>query len=241
MNHCHRYLPYGSCRLGGWRASRAVRWGSAWVHSSWREGLRLAVVTLDVNVRLGASSSDGCELKEIISVKMSIRCSIKDSPTRRNEDDNGNNDCATYGSTRGYCYLIHVRCLRRCRANLSTLWVRNVLRCHSDVLERYHTNNNALGVRHVLDLKFTLRWLEWRALLEGLIAEETINNSKAENVGGVRVPLNNDRIIRSAVREERKITNLFSSFTFAYGKAYMRCDKLRIWWSKREEKMAKIF
>lgn len=148
---------------------------------------------------------------------------ISNLPTRGYEDDNSNNNRPTNSSTSGNGNLIHIRCLCCYRTNFTTLCVRHIFRCDGNLLEWYYTNNNTLLIRNILDLKFTLRWLEWWSLLEGLIAKETINNSKSENVCCVRVPLNNDWIIWS--------TKLFSfewkewSFTWLCGK-----NRVRLMW-----------
>ena len=49
--------------------------------------------------------------------------------------------------------------------------------------------------RHVFDLELPFAGLEWRALLEALISEEAIDDAEAQDVGRLRIPLNDDGVV----------------------------------------------
>lgn len=113
-------------------------------------------------------------------------------PARSNKHNNGDYDSATNCGTRGDRDLVHVACIRGDGAHLPTLVVVDILGRHIDVLQRDDTHHNALLRRHVLDLEFALAGFERRALLEGFVAEQAVNDAEAQDVGDLRVPLDYD-------------------------------------------------
>lgn len=113
-------------------------------------------------------------------------------PAGRNEHNNGDDDGATDGGAGRDRNLVHVAGVGGDGAHLATLVVVDVLGRHVDVLQRDDAHDNALLGGHVLDLELALAGFERGALLERLVAEQAVDDAKAEDVGGVRVPLDDD-------------------------------------------------
>lgn len=128
------------------------------------------------------------------------------SPACGNKNDDSDDDCSANSGTGRYGDLVHVRCLRCNRAHLAALLIRHIFWRHGDVFERNHTHDDALLRRDVLYLELTFSGLERRALLEAFVAEEPINDTKAENVRRVRVPLDDDRVVLPAEHHLANVT-----------------------------------
>lgn len=113
-------------------------------------------------------------------------------PTGRYEHNNGDDDRSTNGGTGGDRNLVHVRGASGDCAHLPALVVVYVLGGHVDVLQGDDTHHDALLSRNVLNLEFAFAGLEGWALFEARVAEQTVDDAEAEDVGGLRVPLDDD-------------------------------------------------
>lgn len=70
--------------------------------------------------------------------------------------------------------------------------VVDILRRHIDVLQGNHADNDALLRGNVLDLEFAFTGFQGRSLLEALVTKQAIDDTEAKDVGGVRIPLDDD-------------------------------------------------
>lgn len=116
----------------------------------------------------------------------------KNLPARGNKHNNGDDDGATDGGTGGDRNLVHVTGIREHSPHLSALMVVDILRRHIDVLQGDHADNDALLRGNVLDLELAFTGFQRRSLLEALVPEQAIDDTEAKDVGGVRVPLDDD-------------------------------------------------
>ena len=116
-------------------------------------------------------------------------------PSSGEENDDSNNNRATDSCAGCNCDFVHVRCCRGKCSHLAALGVWNVLWGDVGLFQRNHANDDALLRGNVFDFEFTFAGLQRGSLFETLVSEEAIDDAKAQDVGGVRVPLDDDGIV----------------------------------------------